>query len=113
MRGQKQAREDARAPSVSNVAMALIRVHMTGVKPIAFAIARTRSLIPTPSQRSPLRNATEHDTHSISPYGGRIMFGVTPSTSLMIFFVQPNSAMISSVDRVDSDGWLQVCTAIW
>jgi len=78
---------------VSNVARGLIRVQMTGVRPMASQMARTRL--------------------SMSPYGGRIMFGVTPSTSLMTCFDQPNSAMISSVERVVRGGWDQVWTAIW
>ena len=33
--------------------------------------------------------------------------------SLMSFFVQPSSAMTSSVVFVVMYGWLHVCTAIW
>jgi hypothetical protein len=36
-------------------------------------------------------------THSISPNGGLIIFGVTPKTSFIIFLDHPNSAMTSSL----------------
>jgi hypothetical protein len=67
-------------PPVSNVAVGLMRVHMIGFSPIAKEMARTRS--------------------SISPKGGRIVLGVTPKTSLIIFLDQPSSAMICSLVRV-------------
>jgi len=67
-------------PPVSNVAVALMRVHMTGLSPIAMEMARTRS--------------------SMSPKGGRIILGVTPKTSLMTFLDHPSSAMTCSLVKV-------------
>ena len=36
----------------------------------------------------------------MSPVGGRMVVGVTPSTSLIAFLVQPNSATICSLVKV-------------
>jgi hypothetical protein len=86
-------------PSVSKVAVGLRRVHMTGVKPRAMEMLRTRSLetkCPSVSYSSILKEAT----HSISPKGGLIIFGVTPRTSLIIFLDHPSSAIISSFVNV-------------
>lgn len=63
-------------------------VQRIGVRPIALQIARTRS--------------------SRSPYGGRIVLGVTPVMSLIAFLVQPSSAMICSFVKVVREGWDQV-----
>jgi hypothetical protein len=72
--------EGVKSPPVSNVWVALMRVHMMGVKPIAKEMARTRS--------------------SMSPKGGLIVLGVTPVTAFMTFLVQPSSAMTCSLVRV-------------
>jgi len=77
MRGRVEA---IIVPPVSNVEVALMRVHMTGLSPIAMEMARTRS--------------------SMSPYGGRIILGVTPRTSLMTFLDHPSSAMTCSLVNV-------------
>jgi len=90
-------------PPVSNVAVGLILVQITGVSPIAKEMARTRSLEPE-SATGKKRRRQYTNAYSISPYGGLIMLGVTPSTSLMTFLDQPNSAMISSFVNVVNDG---------
>jgi hypothetical protein len=80
-------------PPVSNVAKGLIRVQMTGVRPMAMEMLRTRSLSRCALVRvRPLNCALV--TYSISPKGGRHMLGVTPSTSLMTLRDHPSSAII-------------------